>query len=417
MRAVVLVTGDEVLEGRIGDRNGRFLSQELFAAGATLDTVQFIGDDVHVIRDAVLAAGAAGADLVITTGGLGPTHDDLTMRAVAEAAGVPLVVDPALAALVRSRCERHPRWAGISPDVQEHTVRRQAALPRGARVLDPVGTAPGAVVAHGDAVVVVLPGPPSECAPMWRAAAAAEPVAALLRRAGGGGVRVVRVADLIEAQFMEYLATLPGDALDGVRMGVCARAGELEVTLRQGRGTGVADAFAARMVERYGDDVISADGRDIDTVLADALRARGATVAVAESCTGGLLGARLTARPGSSRYVRGGVIAYDNAVKTGLLGVPADVIDRVGAVSAECARAMAEGVRRACGATHGVSVTGIAGPGGGTAAKPVGTVFVGVADPAGTAVHEMHLAGERDTVRERAVARALLALRRSLVAP
>lgn len=251
---------------------------------------------------------------------------------------------------------------------------------------------------------------------MWRSAAGVEPVASILARAGGGGVRVVRVANLIEAQLMEYLATLPPDALSGVRMGVCARAGELEVTLRQRQGTAAADAVADRLVARYSDDVISADGRDLDTVVADALRARGATVAVAESCTGGLLGARLTARPGSSEYVRGGVIAYDNAVKTALLGVPPEVIDTAGAVSPECAMAMAEGVRRACEATYGVSITGIAGPGGGTPQKPVGTVFVGVADASGAWAEHLLLRGGRDIVRERAVAQALLALRRALVA-
>lgn len=414
----MVVTGDEVLEGRVGDRNGRFLAGELYAAGVEMVRTEFVSDRRDDIEDAVRRALGGGADVVVTTGGLGPTHDDLTMQAVGDATGRPLAVDAATADVVRARSATYVRWRSIDAGVRDASVAKQASLPQGSTPIPPTGTAPGAVVPAGDGrLVVVLPGPPSECVPGWRWAAANAPLDAVLARADGGAVRVVRVAGLIESELTQYLETLPPDAFEGLRMGICARAGEVEVTLRQPEGSDRVDALAERLVAHYRRDLVSADGRDTDAIVADALVARGWGVAVAESCTGGLLGARLTARAGASAYFRGGVIAYDNDVKAGLLGVPRDVLDRHGAVSAECAAAMADGVRRALRADVGVSVTGIAGPGGGTDDKPVGTVYVGVAGPGGAETVHLHLRGEREAVRERAVGHAMHALRRAVAAP
>lgn len=418
MRAVVLVTGDEVLEGRVGDRNGRFLAGELYAAGVEMQRVEFVGDRGGDIEVAARRALADGAHLVVTTGGLGPTHDDLTMQAVGDATGRPLELHGPTADVVRARSATYGRWGAIAAHVRDASVAKQASIPRDATPIPPTGTAPGAVVPAGDGrLVVVLPGPPSECVPGWRWAASHPPLDALLARAGGGGGRVVRVAGLLESELTEYLGTLPAGLFEGLRMGICARAGEVEVTLRQAGGAGRVDALADALAARYRDDLVSLDGRDTDAVVADELGRRGWTLAVAESCTGGMLGARITARAGSSAYFRGGVIAYANEVKEGLLRVPRDVLARHGAVSAECAAAMADGVRRALETDVGVSVTGVAGPGGGTDDKPVGTVFVGVSGPAGTETTRLRLRGEREAVRERSVGHAMHALRRAVAAP
>lgn len=414
MRAVVLVTGDEVLEGRTGDRNGRFLARELYDAGVDVVRVEFLSDRADHITTAMERAFVDGATLVITSGGLGLTHDDLTMQAVADALGLEMECREEVRADVAARCAGHPAWRDIDAQVRDAGVVKQATLPRGAVVIPPVGTAPGVVATAALGTVVVLPGPPSELVPMWRWARAHPALGDLLAGAAGGETRVLRISNLIEARLVEFLSTLPPGIDDGVRMGICARAGEVEVTLRAADATHL-DTFAAAIADRFAGDLVSSDGRDLDHVIADLLRARGATVAVAESCTGGMVGARFTGLPGSSAYFHGGVIAYDNAVKTGVLGVDPAVIATHGAVSDACARQMAAGVRRVCATTYGLSVTGVAGPGGGTPDKPVGAVFVAACGPRGERVEPLHLRGERDAVRERAVGMALHALRRLLV--
>jgi nicotinamide-nucleotide amidase len=408
-RAVVLVTGDEVLRGRVSDRNGAHLSRRLDAAGVHVEAVSIIGDRLDGIRDAVGAALSRGIDLICTTGGLGPTHDDLTMAAVAAAAGRDLPVDPTALAMVEGRS------AGIDagPASAERTRRKQASLPFGASVIPPAGTAPGCVLTVGSSVIVVLPGPPWELRAMWEAVSHDDPaLVALLGRASVPDERIVRIHGIGESRLVEVLEERGAPAAGGLMFGVCAKDAELELTLR-GDAT-AADRLLNHLVGRLGDGVFSSDGTTLDALIASTLTRRGETVAVAESCTGGALGARLTAATGASAFMRGGIIAYSNAIKRDLLGVEPGLLDRHGAVSAECAAAMADGARAALGSTWALSVTGIAGPGGGGPGKPVGLVYLGRGGPTGTVVEEHRFRGDRDEVRRRSLAAALHLLRKGL---
>lgn len=408
----MLVTGDEILRGRIQERNAGVLARSLESHGVAVERIEMVGDGVDVIASALLRLMGEGVDLVCVSGGLGPTHDDLTMDAVARATGRPLALDTAALEMVRARSA----GMGGDPEVRRSVQRKQASLPEGARVLAPPGTAPGCVLRHGDAVVVVLPGPPWELEAMWGEALATPEVAAVVARAGVPHERVLRLAAIPESRLVGVLRGLDRGAWERLRVGICARDGELEVTVR----ADPSDAWAAAALEQAvaaeaGDALFSRDGASLDEIVARALVAAGETVAVAESCTGGGLGARLTERPGSSAYVLGGVIAYADAVKTALLGVGPDLLRRHGAVSAECARAMATGARERLGADWALSVTGVAGPGGGTPGKPVGLVYVGIAGPAGLVDHvELRRGGDRAAIRRRSATAALHLLRRSV---
>jgi len=414
-RAAILVTGNEVLRGVIEERDARILARSLDARGVRVERVVIVGDARDDLRSALEELLASGADLVVTTGGLGPTHDDLTMEVVGEATGRPIVLDPEALALVEARGAELRIRSRASEATRAAVAEKQARLPRGARVLPPVGTAPGALVVHRASLVVVLPGPPWELEAMWEAALGAPEVRAVLERVPPAERRVLRVFGAIESEFVQALEGIDARARAEVEIGVCAKGVELEVSLRGPDGGAVA-AVERGLVAAFGGGVYSRDGRTVEAVVADALRGRGATLAVAESCTGGLLGGRLTAAAGASEWFKGGVIAYDDDVKRGLLGVPPEVLVRYGAVSAECARAMAEGARGAAGADWALSITGIAGPGGGTPEKPVGLVYVGVAGPGAADAHEQRFRGDRERVRERSVAAALHRLRVALAA-
>ncbi|HMO01291.1 MAG TPA: competence/damage-inducible protein A [Miltoncostaeaceae bacterium] len=414
MRAAILVTGDEILRGAIQERNAGILSRSLGPRGVAVDRIEMVGDGLDAIGGALQRLLAAGFDLICITGGLGPTHDDLTMEAVARVTGRRLRLSDEALAMVQARSLALSR----RPDVQAAVQEKQATLPDGARVLPPPGTAPGCALVHDGTVIVVLPGPPWELAMMWEEALSHEPVAGLLARAEAPHERVLRLWAVPESQLIAEIDGFDPRAWGRLRVGICARAAELEVTVRAARGDEwAADALEERIAERLPEQLFSRDGRTIDGVVAEGLLAAGQTVAVAESCTGGMLGARLTERPGSSAYVRGGVIAYANDVKRALLEVPERILVVDGAVSAECAQAMARGVQRALRADWGVAITGVAGPGGGTAEKPVGLVYIGVAGPGDSLGHTRHdRGGDRAVIRERAVAGALHLLRRSLLA-
>ena len=397
-----------MLRGRVEERDARLIAPWLDRRGVAIARVELVGDDVPALVAAVRRMLDEGLEIVCVTGGLGPTHDDLTMEAVAAATGRALRVDPDALAMVRAAGQA----PGLDPEVAERVARKQASLPEGARPLPPAGTAPGCLLEHGGTLIAVLPGPPWELERMWGDAVAAEPLAGALARAPAPWERVLRLYRVPESRLVAALEALDAAARDALRLGVCARDAELEVTVRHEPGAETAaDALEAVLAAAFGDALYSRDGREVDRVVADALVAAGQTVAVAESCTGGLIGARLTELPGSSRYVVGGVVAYADAVKTALLGVDPEIIRRHGAVSAECAAAMAEGARARTGADWALSATGIAGPGGGTAVKPVGLVFLGRAGPGGTVVDEHRLRGDRAAVRERAAALALHLLR------
>ncbi len=333
---------------------------------------------------------------------------------LAAAAGLELVVDPALEQEIESRsravAERLGRPYGDFAD----GVRKQATRPETAISIGLVGTAPGLVVPVAGRVAIVLPGPPWELQELWPRALQTEPVQALLARAQRPSRRVLRFYGASESAVAKALADAGGDG-DGVEATICARDFEIHVDFVVETGAEArADALAAafrKPLEKY---LFSEDERPVAELVLDLCRARGLTVATAESCTGGLVAARLTSVAGSSDAFLGAIVAYANAVKETELGVPADVLRTHGAVSAETAAAMAAGVRARLGADVGVGVTGVAGPGGGTAEKPVGLVYVHVETPDASRGNEFSYPADRDGIRRRATVAALHLARRLL---
>ena len=316
---------------------------------------------------------SSGVDLIITSGGLGPTADDLTAEVVAAFQGRPLERDAALEQRIADIIARLSAGRGwrTDPAATAAGTRKQAMVPRGADVLEPVGTAPGLVVPVADgrsgAPVVVLPGPPGELRPMWPRALEIETVRAALSGREEIRQRTLRMWGIPESELAATMRTLD---LRELEITTCLRDGELEIVTRYDPTRRPAyDGFAAAVAAAHGETLYSPDGRTIDDLVADTLLERGLTIATAESCTAGLLAGRLTDRAGSSAYVLGGLVVYSNEAKHELAGVPSELIERVGAVSAEVANALAAGARRRLGADIGVGITGIAGPDGGTAGQ------------------------------------------------
>ena len=419
VRGAVIVTGTEVLTGIISDANGPWLSERMRAHGIEVSHVIVVGDRREDLRAALDFLSAQGADLIVTSGGLGPTADDLTAEVVAEFAGRPLDLDEALEERIAAILVRISRGRrGVDLAAQRAGNRKQALVPAGADILEPVGTAPGFVVPgdSGRCPVVILPGPPRELRPMWEEAVATPAVRAVLERTDPLERRMLRLYGLPESELARSLAEIQasGISLEGLEITTCQRRGEIEIaTLLRPSASAAYDAFAAEMARRHGDLLFSTDGATIDERVAALLDGR--TVATAESCTGGLLAARLTDRPGSSAYVLGGVVAYANEAKTALAGVPAALIERHGAVSAQVATALADGAVSAFGSDFGIGITGVAGPGGGTEAKPVGTVCLSVASGRGPRIDRtVLLPGDRAMIRQRTTTLALHMLRRLL---
>jgi len=410
MRAEVLSIGNEVLSGRTLDTNFQFLARLLEEAGARVVGHQAVPDEEGAIAEALRLA-FARADLVLTTGGLGPTPDDLTVEAVSAALDLATMFDaPTLAAV-------EARWARLMRGPMPDRNRRQALVPAGATVWpNPVGSAPGVLIAHGGKHVALFPGVPEEMralavqflAPWVRAASGRTVEYALVRTVGiAESVLEERLAGLSAALGGAWVAYLPGQG--GV---------DVRVTLPEDVAPEERARLAARardyVCERAGDHVFATEDRTLEEVVGALLTAQSAHVAVAESCTGGLLGGRITATPGSSVYFEGGVECYSNASKVALCGVRPETLEAHGAVSEETARELAEGIRARFGVGYGVGVTGIAGPDGGTPEKPVGTVHVAATGPQGTYHRAMRLFGNRAQVRERSVTAALELLRRLL---
>lgn len=410
--AEIVAVGSELLTPHRVDTNSLFLTGRLNDLGIEVRTKAVVGDDRAVIADVIRAA-LSRADLVITTGGLGPTADDLTREVIADVLGLELEEDGRIVDLIRARFDRR----GLRmPDIN----RRQAMVPRGATVLpNPNGTAPGLLIAAGDRVVALLPGPPRELQPMFNGHVAEF----LAARTGGSRLRrrVIKIHGRSESQVEEisfpiYSGLGTPDVV--VETTILATPGQIELHLA-GRGTDVdavdkvLDDGVRRLVAALGDVVFSDDGRTLEVVVADALLAGGLTIAVAESCTGGMCMSRLTDVPGSSTWMVGGVVAYSNVVKTRDLGVSASTIAADGAVSESVACAMAEGVRARFGSSVGVGITGIAGPAGGSPDKPVGMVVIAVA-AASTAVRTFQFPGDREMVRRFATSAALDMVRRAL---
>lgn len=408
-RGFVVVTGSELVRGDRTDLNGPFLAQELLRLGVEPARIAIVGDDPEEL-EAALREGLE-ADLCLVSGGLGPTHDDRTVEVVARAAGRKLVVDPELESEIegfsRRIAERLRRpYADFAAG-----VRKQATLPEGALVLGLAGTAPGLVVEGGHGPVVVLPGPPSELRRLWPRALDSEPVRRVLERARPPERRVLRFYGASESEIAQALEEAGGEG-DGVSATICAREFEIHVDLIvEAGGEKRAEELAASLRERVGTYLFTQDERPVEELVLDACRARGLTLVAAESCTGGLVAARLTSVPGSSKVFLGGVVAYADEVKAAELGVPEAVLERHGAVSAKVAAAMAAGARERLGADVAVAVTGVAGPGGGTDEKPVGLVYLHAEGPDGSLGGELNLPGERQAIRGRATVAALHLLR------
>lgn len=424
VRAGIVVTGTEVLGGIITDRNGPWLSERLRELGIDLAQIAIVGDRRDDITAALRALAGEGVDLLITTGGLGPTADDLTTEIVAEFCGRPFVLDGALEERIGAIVGRlSARWPNVDREAMRRGARKQAFVPEGATVLEPVGTAPGfavpPVLAGGGPTVIVLPGPPRELRAMWEDAIRTQP----FRAATAGATRyeqaIMRLIGLPESEIAATLLAAEDAGLDlaPLEITTCLRRGEIEIATRYQPGAEAAyAAFADFVAAQHGSQLFSTDGSTVDEQVAALLLGPPArTVAVAESCTGGLLAGRLTDRAGSSEYMRGGLVVYANEAKAALADVDEALLERVGAVSAEVADALADGARTRLGADLGIGVTGIAGPGGGTAEKPVGLVYVAVSAGAGARIsRRLQLPGSRADVRDRTTTIALHLLRRLL---
>ncbi len=414
-RAAIIAVGSELLTPLRVETDSLLVTGQLNALGIDVVMKGVAGDDREEVSHLFRAA-LARADLVVFTGGLGPTDDDVTREAVSAALGRALKEDVGITERLRERFAARG-YPGPMPE----SNRRQAMVPAGARVLENSrGSAPGLWLEEGDAVIVLLPGPPRELRPMLEALVDGP----LRERSAGAPLirRVVKIAGRIESQTDEMLQPLYREWEQGtprISATILAALGQLELHLWT-RGSSAEEAAAA--LERavgearavIGRDVFSTDGRSLEAVVGDLLAARGLRIALAESCTGGMLASRLTDVPGSSRYVSLGVVAYENEAKTSLLGVPAALIAEHGAVSEPVAVAMAEGARSRAAVDVGVGVTGIAGPGGGSPEKPVGTVAIAASTAAGTRSRMFRFHGERDQVKFQASQAALDMVRRTL---
>jgi nicotinamide-nucleotide amidase len=411
-RAVVVVTGSELVRGDRRDLNGPFIVRELVSRGVEPARIIVVGDSPQELEAALREA--SEADLGVVSGGLGPTHDDRTVEMLARVLGRELVVHEQLEREIEAVSRGHAERLGRPYADFAKGVRKQASLPHGARSLGLAGTAPGFVVQAEDSTVVVLPGPPSELQRLWVAALESEPVRDLLARTKSPERRTLRFYGISESAVARALDDAGGDG-DGVEATVCARDFEIHVDLVIGENGGKrADAIGAALRERLGASLFSEDERTIGEIVLELCRERGLTLATAESCTGGLVAARLTVVPGSSEVFRGSVVAYADDVKARELGVSPEVLAAHGAVSAETAAAMAEGVRKRLETDLGVSDTGVAGPGGGTPEKPVGLVYLHASGPDGELAAEFRAPGDRETVRSRAAVAALHLVRQLL---
>ncbi len=422
-RAGILVTGTEVLSGRVTDRNGPWLAARLDELGLDLARIEIVGDRPEDMLAALRCMRDAGMSLIVTSGGLGPTADDLTAEVVAEFCGLAMVLDEALqeriAEILRPLAKR---WPNVDLEAVKVGNRKQATIPEGATVLAPVGTAPGLVVAPAGPgegpTVLVLPGPPRELQPMW----AQGVLTAAFKAAIGSAVAYRRGTLLLfgipESEIAKTLREAPGAGVELERLEIttCLHRGELDVSTRyEPDAQEDYTAFERFVRARHPKELFSDDGRSIDELIANELRSRALRIATAESCTGGMLAGRLTDLPGASAYMQGGLVVYSDSAKIEQAGVDPSVIDRSGAVSGEVARALAAGARSRLHADIGVGVTGIAGPDGGSEAKPVGLVWLSVAGPDGQLTRSVKLPGGRAAVRERTTTVAMHLIRRLLM--
>jgi competence/damage-inducible protein CinA-like protein len=411
-RAAIVATGSELVRGERHDRNGPFLAAEAIRLGLEPASIEIVGDAVADLERAF--RDAFEADLCLVSGGLGPTHDDRTVELVARVAGRPLALDEGLEAEIGAISRRFAERLGRPYSDFAAGVRKQATRPEGSVSLGLAGTAPGLVLDLGDTVVVVLPGPPRELRRLWPRALDTDAVQRILARAPARSHHVLRFFGTPESAVAEALAAAGGEG-EGVDVTICAREFEIHVDLfvepqADERGAAVAESLRTGL----GNYLFTEDERSIAQIVLDLCTERGLTLGTAESCTGGMVASRLTAVPGASEAFRGSVVSYADDVKEESLGVEAGLIAEHGAVSAEVAAAMAHGARERLGVDVAVAVTGVAGPGGGSEAKPVGLVFVHAVGPDGEKAVRTELPGDRDMIRGRATAASLHLVRRLL---
>jgi nicotinamide-nucleotide amidase len=412
VRAGIVVTGSEVVAGRVSDRNGPWISERLGELGVDVTHILSVPDRAGDLEAALEFLASQGVDLIVTSGGLGPTADDLTAEVVARFAGRELVLDQGMEEKISHILARFARRVRFDADALSEANRKQAMVPRGAATIDPAGTAPGLVVPTDGPTVIVLPGPPRELQAMWPAALGSEPVRAVLSRATPFQGYTLRLIGIPESEIAKTLREVEQRTdLGALEITTCLRGGELEIEVRHREGAdAAADAVRTAVRQRHARYLFSEDGTTIDEQVAGLLRGR--RVGLAESCSGGLLAARLTRLPGASEYVAGSVVAYSNQAKSDLLGVDPALIARHGAVSPEVAEAMAAGALERFEADTAVSITGIAGPGGGTEEKPVGYVcFCAKLAGGPSLARDPVIPGSRQDIRERSALVGLHMLR------
>lgn len=408
MRAEIVSVGTEILLGQIVDTNAAELGKEFAACGVDHLHRQTVGDNLQRLIDALRTA-LERSDIVVTIGGLGPTEDDLTREGISEAIGQPLVHDPEIERHLKQIFEsRRLKWLNVQV--------RQAMRPATAQVLqNPHGTAPGLLCTDGAKTIIAMPGPRAEFVPMLE-----NQVRPVLMKLGGGGIvlsRVLRIVGLGESLVEDKLKDLM--AASDPTIAPYAKTGEVHIRLTtkagsQSEGDLKLDPLELKVRRRLGDAIYGSGDQTLEAAVIELFKERRSTIATAESCTGGWLGQRLTSVPGSSDVFVGGVVSYSNLLKAKLLGVNQSTLDTFGAVSAECAEEMALGAV-GLGADFGVSITGIAGPGGGTEGRPVGLVHIAVAGPNGVTGTRHQFPGTRDTVRLRSTQMALVMLREALL--
>ena len=415
-RAGIVVTGTEVLTGRVRDRNGPWLSDRLLELGVELAHITICGDRREDMLAQLTFMAEQGVDVIITSGGLGPTADDLTIEIVAEFTGRPLFLDSDLEAriaeILRPLMKRFP---DLDFEAVRASNRKQALVPEGAHVIYPAGTAPGLVV-PGTPAVVVLPGPPRELHAMWPEAVSTEAFQEAVDGRTRYSQQTLRLFGIPESEIAETLrvAERSVEGFEALEITTCLRRGEVEMVTRwEPEADGAWRSLSALVAERHARSLYSTDGSRVDDQVVELLAGR--SLALAESCTGGLMAARMTERAGSSAYFAGGVVAYSNEAKASLLGVDPGLIERHGAVSLEVADAMADGALARFDADVALSITGVAGPGGGTEAKPVGYVCWCAALAGGPRLtRDTRLPGDRADIRDRSTTVGMHLLRRLL---
>jgi len=403
IRAGIVVTGTEVITGRIADSNGPWVSERLAEYGVEVAHILVVADRPDDLEAALRFMADQGMDLVVTSGGLGPTADDLTAEVVGRFAGREMVLDEEMEAKIAEILKGFAQRFRLDEEALRTANRKQAMVPEGATALDPVGTAPGLVVPAGEQIVIVLPGPPRELQPMWEAAVETAPVREVLGRATPLRAYTMRMFGVPESEIAKSLREMEGEGLelDAVEVTTCLRRGEIEIDVRyRDEATEVAETVREGLLQRHREETCSLDGETIGAQVATLLL--GQRLALAESCSGGLLAARITDLAGASEYFAGGVVAYSNEAKAEMLGVDPALIEAKGAVSPEVAEEMAKGAIERFDAGVAVSITGIAGPGGGSEEKPVGYVCFNARLADGTSIaRDPVIPGGRLDIRER----------------